>query len=54
MQVLGAQPGRSLGVGFQHHHPHAQRQGGQGQHLRQLSAAQNAQRPLSHIPPAWG
>ena len=39
MQVFGAQPGRGQGVRFQHHASHAQRQGGQRQHLRQLPAA---------------
>ena len=39
LEMLGAQAGRGLRIGFQHHAAHAQPGGGQREHLRQLPAA---------------
>ncbi len=56
VQMRGTQPCGGLAIRLQHGHAHAQRQGGQRQHLRQLPAAENAQMWCGgrHSAPALG
>lgn len=57
VHMLGTQPGWGFRIRFKHPHLHPQRQRSEGQHLSELSAAQNAEggrRLVAHSVPAWG